>query len=160
MTGLPGVGEYPPGYDARTQSWYLRGVDADEPAWDVADDESGQGLLLTASVAVRSPSGQKLGVVALDIGIDHATRELVSPGALPARGVLIDEEGRVLVDTADPQAGLAKPPYGAPAVVAAARDRASGWTEEGSRLYVWTRVETLGWTYVVEGETRALLAVW
>ena len=160
LTGLPGVGEYPEGYDARTQGWYVRGADADEPAWDVADDESGQGLLLTASVAVRAPSGQPLGVVALDIGIDHATRELVSPGTLPARGVLLDDQGRVLVDTDDPQAGFAKPPYANPAVVAAAHDRASGWFEDDDRLYVWTRVETLGWTYVVEGETRALLPVW
>jgi eukaryotic-like serine/threonine-protein kinase len=157
LTGMPGVGEYPPRYDPRGRTWYTVALASPGVAWDVSDDESGQGLLLTASSAVRDPAGRALGVAALDLGVDHVTRELLAPQGLAARAALVDRSGRVLVDTADADAARTRPAFAYAEVVAASR---AGWREVDDALVLWSPVDQLGWTYVVVGDAGALLDVW
>lgn len=162
LTGLPGVGDYPPDYDPRKQPWYALGIAQDDLRWEAAVDESGQGLLLSATLPVREAGGRKMGVVGLDIGVQHVTDELLAPPGLdgPVQALLIDPAGAVLVDTANPDAAAQKRAFGYPAVVRRiAEGETGGWLEAGDELVLWTRVEQIGWTYVVIGKVDDLVQV-
>ncbi len=162
LTGLPGVGDYPDGYDPRAQPWYQLGIAQDDLRWEAAVDESGQGLLLSATLPVRLGDGRKMGVVALDIGVQHVTDKLLAPPGLdaPVQAMLIDPAGMILVDTANADAAAQKLAFGYPAVVERiTAGETGGWLEVGDELVLWTRVEQIGWTYVVVGKSDQLVVV-
>jgi tRNA A-37 threonylcarbamoyl transferase component Bud32 len=160
LTGMPGVGEYPPDYDPRKRAWYQGAIASEGVVWDASDDESGQGLLLTAAAAVRDAAGAPLGVAALDIGVGHVTRELLRPADLtvPVRATLVDGSGRVVVDTDDPDA--AREPGVSPWASLISTRPAGGWSETGDVLVVWAPVAQVGWTYVISGDSGELLGAW
>jgi tRNA A-37 threonylcarbamoyl transferase component Bud32 len=162
LQGMPGVGDYPEDYDPRTTPWYQLGRDAPGVAWEASIDESGGGLLLTATAAVRDDAQRTLGVVALDLTVDHVARALLVPDALPpVRARLVDADGRVLIDTHDPEAAQHKPPLGYPAVTeAVAAGRATGLEEVGEELVAWTTIDQVGWIYVVVGDADLLVPSW
>ncbi len=181
VSGWPGVWEYDSGeegvaYDPRKQDWYVDGRDAVLPVWDSAGvDESGLGLLITASQAIVHPQTQKtLGVAAIDLTFPYFIDTLLESPRLAKVGeaFLVDDADKVLVrasqketardaeqyknpDFADPKEGLGA---AAAAILDAARTQSNGHLElDGERLAVWSRVESTGWLYVVVGELGAML---
>jgi tRNA A-37 threonylcarbamoyl transferase component Bud32 len=160
LTGMPGVGDYPEGYDPRTTVWYQLGRRAEGVKWEASMDESGGGLLLTAVSSVRDEADRTLGVVGLDLSVDQVARELLVPDGLPGvRARLVDAEGHVLIDTRDPDAAETKPALDYPAVLeAVAAGRSTGLLEQGGELVGWTTIDQVGWLYVVAGDADPLLA--
>ncbi len=160
LTGFPGVGEYPAGYDPRDRSWYRGAIAGTGVVWDVSDDESGQGLLLTAAAPIQDEAGTALGVAALDLGVDRVAAEMLalSDLAAPVRAALVDGAGRVLVDTGDRDAARTKPRSSWASLLVGRR--AGGWEQQDDQLVVWAPVDQVGWTYVVSGDARALTGGW
>lgn len=158
MYGVPGSGDYPEDYDPRPTVWYQLGRDAEQVRWEASMDESGGGLLLTAVSSVRDDRERILGVVGLDLTVEHVARTLLVPGGLPpVRARLVDADGHTLIDTTDPEAADKKPLFEHPFVVDAVRaGRTTGLQEAGDELVAWTTVDQVGWIYVVVGPTSVL----
>jgi tRNA A-37 threonylcarbamoyl transferase component Bud32 len=161
LTGLPGVGRYPEGWDPRQSVWYPLGVSADGVVWDVSEDESGLGLLLTGVVPLREADGHVAGVAAVDLTVDRVAQEWLRPDGLPpARAVLMDPAGRVLIDTANPRAAADQRPFEYPDVLAdLTAGRAGGLRVVGDEVVAWTAVEQLGWTYGVVAPRSAVVSL-
>ncbi len=167
LAGYPGCGVYPEGYDPRTQHWYVTGRTARVPIWEPAYiDESGMGLLVTCTRALHDRSGAFIGVAALDITVGYVIDTFLQPEGLPApvEGWIVDSEGRVVVRSTlrVPAKGLKDylPPLFPEAEVVTAMQGAAaggGHLERDGTLFVWSALETLGWMYVITGDSGALL---
>ncbi len=166
LAGYPGTGAYPEGYDPRAQHWYLQTRDTTGPHWEPAYlDESGMGLLVTATRALRDPSGTLLGVAAVDITVGYLIDNYLVPEGLGAstEAWLVDREGRVVVRSSLKQEARTvrawePPPFPIPEVLAVIRASADGdhHLHDGV-VYAWSALPTLGWTYIVSGQESALL---
>jgi tRNA A-37 threonylcarbamoyl transferase component Bud32 len=159
LTGLPGVGRYPDGWDPRQSVWYPLALGAEGVVWDVSDDESGLGLLLTGAVAIRDAEGRAWGMAAVDLTVTEVADAWLAPvGLPPARAALMDGAGRVLIDTRNPRAAAEKTPFEYPEVLAdLAAGRAGGLRVVGDEVIAWTAVEQLGWTYAVVADREVVL---
>lgn len=181
VSGWPGVWEYDSGeegvpYDPRKQDWYTVVGDEVLPVWNSSGvDESGLGLLITASQAIRHPVSQKkLGVAAVDLTFPYFIDTMLEAPRLAKVGeaFIVDRDGKVLVRASQKDRALdatewtnpdfedAKDGVGAAgkAILAAAKQQSAGHLElDDERLAVWSKVEATGWLYVVIGETKAML---
>jgi len=181
VSGWPGVWEYDSGeegvaYDPRKQDWYVAAKEEVLPVWNSQGvDESGLGLLITASQAIRHPVTQKrLGVAAVDLTFQYFIDTLLESERLEKAGeaFIVDGDGKVLVrgsqkalakdlkEYKNPEFGDAKDGLGdvGKAILAAAKGQPNGHLEiDGGRLAVWSKVEATGWLYIVVGEEGALL---
>ncbi len=166
LAGYPGTGVYPEGYDPRAQHWYEQTRAVAGPHWEPAYlDESGMGLLVTATRALRDADGRLMGVAAVDITVGFLIDTfLVPPGlAAPVEAWLVDGEGRVVVRSSLKQEARTvrewePPPFPYPDVLAAIRagGDANHHVHDGV-VYAWSTLPTLGWTYIVSGDEAALL---
>lgn len=149
LVGYPGVGRYPDRYDPRQQSWYHEGIARSAPGWDRPYvDESGLGLLLTASMPVRGADGRKVGVAGIDVTVRYLTDTWLAPSG-PGEGLLLDANRQVFVRSGPtPVApGEVQPlpwPEAGPRIAA---ERSGNLTVDGT-LIAWSRL-THGWTYVL-----------
>jgi tRNA A-37 threonylcarbamoyl transferase component Bud32 len=166
LVGYPGSGVYPAEYDPRAQTWYRAAVTAVGPHWQPATlDESGMGLLVTCTRALRSTEGALLGVAAVDITVGYLIDTYLSPSGLPgnAEAWLVDGEGRVVVrsslrDQARHVRDWKAPPFAHPDVLAAvAGSPEAGHVEADGTLWAWSALPTLGWTYLLSGDPAHLL---
>jgi serine/threonine protein kinase len=162
LTGMPGLGDYPEGYDPRAETWYGNGKLAKAFHWDAGDDESGQGLLVSCVTPIRTPEGAVAGVAALDISVGHGARGLlgdpVKALGVPVEAVLLDNLGRVVARSAG------EIPEGEPVAFsqkdvleALLRKERTGHLEVDGQLVAWSPLEVVGWTYVLMGPADALL---
>jgi len=170
--GFPGIWQYEGDegkpYDPRTTDWYLAGKDGVDPVWNSAGvDESGLGLLMTASQAIRHPkSNALLGVASVDLTFPYFIDSLLETPKLSGKSeaFIVNEDGLVLVRST--QKELARdaekyenPPFEHKDVLAAAKDAANGHLDlGGGKLALWSKLRAVPWLYVVVGETDALLA--
>ncbi len=159
----PGHTGYPVGFDPRKRPWYVLGARSRQPTWgNPYIDVNGQGLILPCVEALVSPSDQKLlGVAGIELTFDLIIDSLLQNPQLD--GVqeiyLVDSSGSVLVSTGardlDAPAGLhdnkelETETLSAPQVVTAVGEGKSGFFEEGGELWVFQRLEALGWHLVV-----------
>jgi len=179
VSGWPGVWDYKEDngapYDPRKQDWYTLAQDAIGPIWNSAGvDESGLGLLLTASQTIRHPATNKrLGVAAVDLTFPYFIDTLLESERLKGAGeaFIIDTDGKVMVraslkDQARSVKDYKNPPIGdasvlgptGDAILAAMKKQPSGHLQlDGARLAVWSRVEATGWNYLVVGDETKLL---
>lgn len=69
-SSYPGHGSYPPDYDARKRSWYMRAVQAGELVWSdfIIDATTGQ-TIATVSKPIYYKTGMLAGVVAIDVPV-------------------------------------------------------------------------------------------
>ena len=181
VSGWPGVWEYDSGeegvsYDPRKQDWYRLAVDHVLPVWNSAGvDESGLGLLITASQTIRHPlTNKRLGVAAVDLTFPYFIDTLLEHERLAKVGeaFIVDGEGKIIVRASEkalasdakeytnPELTDAKKGLGevGAAILAAAKAQPTGHLElEGGRLAVWGKVEATDWLYLVVGELQAML---
>lgn len=166
IVGIPGVWRYPEAYDPRVQDWYIAGMNADGPMWHPASlDESGMGLLLTCTIPIRDADGQKIGLAALDIGIEYVIKNLIEPPgiAAPVEAYLVDAAGRTVVQSSLSTFDAEPTEFPYPEVlqhVRAGEDvgRIENKGPNGKSLLAWSHLDNIGWTYVVMGDRDALLA--
>jgi hypothetical protein len=112
-------------------------------------------------VGLFDADGAPSGVAALDVSIDHILDTLLaSPVDAPVEAYLVDAKGRTVVHTSMERDGSVRdlPPYPRTDLLVQMRDQPSGhaFTDDG-KLVVWTPLDAIGWTYVVEGDADALL---
>ncbi len=161
MVGAPGAGEYPDDYDPRTRPWYTVARDNPGPQWGALDaDESGMGLLITDSVALRTPEGEFLGVAAVDITFGYVIDTLLEPQGLeqPFEAFLVDEQGRVAVRSSQKALARTLTEYTPSPFEEWERIRGeeTGYREfevgAQPKWLAWRRLESVPWTYVIVGE--------
>ena len=181
VSGWPGVWEYESSeegvpYDPRKQDWYTIAKDGVLPLWNSQGvDESGLGLLITGSQAIRHPVTQaRLGVAAVDLTFQYFIDELLESERLATAGeaFIVDSDGKILVrgsqkalakdakEYKNPEFSDAADGLGAVGkeILAAAQGQPNGHLElDGGRLAVWSKVEATGWLYIVVGAEDALL---
>ena len=168
---FPGHGGYAAEFDPRKRPWYTlsemkKGVHWGNPYVDA----SGKGLMLPCSTALYDGKGWFRGVVGIDLTIEHIVESMADPGLPGATYYLLDEEGRVVVDSNETvehfgarvldDRALETPLFFDADVVLKVQQQYSGHlyvnTEEGRRLVVLSRLDSLGWYYVVVGDTQEL----
>jgi eukaryotic-like serine/threonine-protein kinase len=171
----PGIDALPLGYDVRTSSFYKiserrHGKRWGSPYVDATTDPEGDDLVLPCTEGLWSREGEFLGVVGVEITV---TKLVETSLALPKRNTirtsLLDAEGRKVVDSFD--AGkrfrvegkdefLKLAAFDIPEIVDAVKAREEGVREirKGDRdeLVAFTRLEVLGWYYVVEVDTKSV----
>jgi hypothetical protein len=149
----PGHGGYPDSYDPRQRPWYRIGAQATTPQWGQPYlDVSGQGLLLACSRAIISDSGQRLGVVGLDIPLSRLMQQL-SERLQPirfSRMLLLSDSGQILLEWVNGQMRPPAPRAAQLKLLAQLRTRPAGYMESDGRLLVWQRIEPLRSFYLVE----------
>jgi serine/threonine-protein kinase len=171
----PGIDALPPGYDVRTSSFYKiserkHGKRWGSPYVDATTDPEGDDLVLPCTEGLWSREGEFLGVVGVEITVTKLVEtSLALPGRDTIRTSLLDAEGRKVVDSFD--AGrrfrvegkdefLKLAEFDVPEVVRAVRAREEGVREivkDGRHeLVAFSRLEVLGWYYVVEVDTQSV----
>lgn len=171
--GYPGHGGLPDGFDPRKRPWYTTAENARGATWGAPYlDVNGMGLMLPCSMALRGRDGKLLGVAGVDVDVRWIIdRLLVAPGVVADEFYLLDREARVVLRSgqeslADANTSrnraLRLPSFPITAVADAVRDRRTGVlhvTNEAGvpKLAVIIPLQTLGWSYVVVGDDRAIL---
>jgi serine/threonine protein kinase len=106
LVSFPGSGRFreKPGYDPTRRHWFLGAVDApdDRPRWKNPHvDAGGQGLIISCTSPVRS-GGKTLGVIGVELALETVQNMLLDftrRAGSGARGLLVQPDGRVIVDT-------------------------------------------------------------
>jgi hypothetical protein len=161
MVTYPGTA-FSPAYDPRLRPWYTLAQGRTEAVWGTPyADSQGQGLLLSCSLPLYTYAHQFMGVGSLDLLLDYVTAHWL-PMAHPAirSATLLDAEGRVVTEV---RGGKVVPPtiqgdiltlprYAQTAVWEQARQQASGHLETPDSLFLFARIKTLNWVYVVEAD--------
>ncbi len=101
---FPGVATFPPDFDARKTAWYRRAIDSAGVHWGPPKVcGQGQGLVVTASVALIDASGQIRGVAGLDVSVPYLIEHYLK--RLDAAAVdgcyLLNRKGEVLLASTD-----------------------------------------------------------
>ncbi|MFT6143735.1 MAG: serine/threonine-protein kinase [Myxococcota bacterium] len=181
--GYPGHGGYNDAFDPREQPWYElatgesgnqfeRGVRG--PQWGAPYvDPTGLGRILPSAMAIVNDEDQLAGVAAIELTFDYVIDELMEIPELQgkAEAFLLDEAGRVVVRSSQRESSasatttrtLRMPTFQVDEVVDAitTQGRRSGYLEtevdNEDTLIVWQRMQSLGWFYVVQGDSSKLL---
>lgn len=150
--GLPQSG-WPAGYDPRREAWYQDRLPADAPETDCDEPYLSPLVgewLLPCAQRISALDGRVRGVAMLAFSLDELARRSLLPEVAQAQAAwLVADDGHVLasagVSAAGPGSDFAGA-AGAPAIDAGhgVRDRPQGG------LRIWTRIESLGWRYVVD----------
>ena len=150
----PGHTGYPADYDARTRPWYRFATEGPGPRWAPPhDDVNGQGMLLTAVMALYDDKQQFRGVAAVELPAEHVVRKLLSRPKGTGSAWLIDKDGGVVVNAShEADAGALSP-----ALFDALKSSRTGVVDAKGRLTVFNRMNSNGWTLVVSGQATELL---
>ncbi|MEZ0371476.1 MAG: serine/threonine protein kinase [Candidatus Sericytochromatia bacterium] len=172
----PGHDEPTKGYDVRIRPYYLQSKGKHGTVWGLPYDDPVGGMLIACSQGLFDAAGTFLGTVGIDIRLNYLRSHYLKLAGEPAviEGFLLNDKGEILLRShTDGKAGrrlglketASTPPYPVPAVLEAIRRRQPGGTmseaaagEDGiGRLIVYTRLNTLGWYYVVEANQTEVL---
>jgi len=170
LLNYPGNTKYSPDYDARKRPWYTEARGTHGPAWGQPyPDDSGRGLLLPCNEALYDAKGTFLGVASLSVTLSQLVGELLTD-AIPGLQTtyVVDDDGNLVVASdekdLDLWAGLNhgkaldKEPFPVDAVRTALADEPTGHLEVGDAIYVWARMDAVGWSYVAKVGQDAALA--
>lgn len=175
MYSYPGKGSYAADYDPRVRPWYDLGRQANGVVWgNPYIDIQGLGRVLPCVMPLRDRAGRFYGVAAIDVTYDTIIEEaLTRAGSVGVvESYLLDEQARVVVrssqldmDLSDsPQnAALKLPLFPFRQVVSRIRRNESGLVEidrknRDSLIIFFHEIPSLGWYYVEETLTKAILA--
>ncbi len=158
LATYPG-GPNPPsvGQDPRKLPW-VANARSQGLAWSAPEvDELGQGAVMTVSLPMWGRSQDLVGVAATELSLD-ALSELLVPPAGAKEVFLMDAAGRKVVwPKMNAHAMKAyEPARVEPGLVQAVKMDPAGWREAGGTLYAWTRVPSLGWTWVAVADASAV----
>ena len=165
MLGYPGAGQYPDVYDHRKMEWYQLARGHRGPVWSsIGADEGNMGILLTVSQEVLGSDHKGLGVAALDLSFTYVIDNLLDVPDLPrAEAFLVDEKGRVNVRSSIKEEARKAQVFNPPAlpypdVLAAMEARPSSGVlqRQDGITFVWSRLDTVPWTYLVRGSAEEL----
>ncbi len=164
LAGMPGTGDYPDDYDPRKQPWYQRAIVGEGPQWEVAEDESGQGLLATCSAPLRGPDGLPFGVAALDLTVRYVLDSWLSTEELPrgAEPYIVDRDGNVIANSSGVVPVPARQQFAYPQLFTYPSGTAESGHfevvgEAGPVVVFWNRLGVEGWIYVVAGPAKDLI---
>jgi hypothetical protein len=172
---FPGHGGYDEEYDPRERPWYRLSAHKHGLFWGNAYvDASGHGLLLPCSTSVYDQEGEFMGVVGVDVSFRYLIDSLLTLEGLEGSvAYLLDDFGREVVSSDVSLEDYEKRIYDNRArelsefpvkeVVRSIKSAEPGgyysWDEE-NKLVVYSRLNAMGWYYVVVVETdQVLLAV-
>ena len=165
---FPGGAGYPQSYDPRRRPWYRLGIESPLPSWGRPYiDALGQGLILPCVVAVPGSTDpgdeQPIGVAGIELTLDRVIDALLVNPALQDvhETYLLDSRGHIMVRTGSRgvaysgglhgNRALETEPLAVPKVLAAMQDHHTGHVELHGRLYVFHRLDALGWYLLVAG---------
>jgi eukaryotic-like serine/threonine-protein kinase len=173
MYSYPGKGTYSEDYDPRKRPWYALGKGHQDVRWgNPYFDIQGLGLVLPCATSLIDGENRFYGVLGMDVTFSDIIQDhLNRPGAAGVvESYLLDNKGRIVVRSGqqgvdmkegDSGPALKLKPFPVPAVATAILQEESGLAEvdrEGrSRMVVYYRMPSLGWFYVEELETAAVL---
>jgi serine/threonine-protein kinase len=172
MFSYPGKGGYPSAYDPRERPWYQladgrRGLRWGTPYVDL----QGQGLILPCVTSLYGEDGTFHGVAGIEITFRYIVDHLLALPDEPAvrEAYLLDGDARIVVrsrlrgdagDAGEIRGTGELQPFSESRVVEAIRSRRSGVvqldTADGEGLFVFYRLPTLEWTYLVWADPAAL----
>jgi serine/threonine-protein kinase len=99
----PGISSFGDEYDPRERPWYKGSAENDSVTWTKPYyDAWGGGLVLSASIPIRSRAGTLLGVASLDITLAYISRELINRDrdkSTRERRLLVTQDGHILLDS-------------------------------------------------------------
>ncbi len=167
LMSFPGHGGWAEGYRARDAAWYTAAADEQAPMWGRVDTHPvTKAPVLTVSQAVLDVTDATSGVAGVHLSMPRLLEllvplELLDARAKGVRAYVLDEEGKVVLDSAfNPEdsslQGLGVP-FPVEAVRAAAKEHRTGLERIKGDLYVYNRMASNGWTYVLSGPADALL---
>ena len=156
-------------YDPRQRPWYENAEQADQVVWTTPYyDAFGQGLIVSASRAVRSRQCDLFGVASLDVTLEYVVSQLRverGPSVFPgSRRYVIDGEGNILVDSSLEEmldvskeaqmAELQLKPYGRPAFQTFLASGRGGQVEVegegGPRVLACAYIPSVNWFFLEE----------
>jgi tRNA A-37 threonylcarbamoyl transferase component Bud32 len=175
LAHYPGHDQFPSPYDATRRPWYKLAEGARGPRWGSPHvDHGGLGLMLPCSMGLVDERGQQLGVAGIELSFDFIIEQLLEAPELAAvaETYVLDTTGRIVIQSSDKKragtdSALGKRlvrmksfPYESVAAAAMAEPSGAMTVDidgEGRQLFVWYRMKSTGWTYLIRGEERAIL---
>jgi len=129
--------------------------------------------MLPCSMGLYDDSGNLQGVAGIELSFDFVIDKLLEAPELTdvAETYILDTSGRIVIQSSDKKragtdSGLGKrlvrmKRFPFERVTAAALARPSGTmvadTPKGKQLFVWDRMTSTGWTYIVRGDEKAIM---
>ena len=177
----PGYEEVKKTYDVRIRPYYVQSRGKRGIVWGKPYEDPDVGMMIAVTQGLFNSAGEFLGTIGLDIGLsylrEHYLQLTPSETTPTLERALLDENGQVVLtskpmpkDTrADEGANLKESAhldaYHSPGVVRAIRRHQPGGTviepvidQKGvQHIFVYIRLNTLGWYYVVEADEGKVL---
>ncbi|MEZ0370591.1 MAG: cache domain-containing protein, partial [Candidatus Sericytochromatia bacterium] len=157
---FPGMGWYTPGYDARKRPWYRGTVGTHGARWGAPYFDPLTGAMLPCTFALYDQNGRFTGVAGIDLRFQYVIDHLLAVKRPEVRrSYLLNAKGEIVIKSVDTHRentgsltkGYETPPYPDAALQAAIKARKSGgYIEESHQLLLYSRLNTLGWYFVVE----------
>ncbi len=175
--GYPGHGGYPEQWDPRERPWYTLAKNKKVPTWGAPyPDYFGLGAILPCATGLYDHDGSFVGTVAVEMTFGYIIDKLLVIDDLFASKIdddnraeflLVDNKGRIVVTSSKKdvkiRGGQLKPrplrlkDFDYPEIRTAIDKRKSGKDEIGDKMIFYNRLNSLGWYYVVIGDTDVLL---
>jgi len=165
LLSFPGHGGWPEDFQARKTQWYGDAAEEQAPVWGRVDVHPvTQAPILTVSQAVLDVTDATSGVAGVHLSMPRLVGLLVPPEFADREGVrafILDEKGQVVVDSEYDPSDSSLDGLGDPFPIATVREAAvahqTGLERQDGQLYVYNRMTSNGWTYVLHGPEASLL---
>ncbi|MBN2799292.1 MAG: protein kinase [Deltaproteobacteria bacterium] len=166
MVGYPAMGEYPDPYDPREMAWYKGGWMNQDVTWLALEaDESGMGLLLTAARGIFDTDGTPRGVAAVDVGFTYLIDQFLETPAIrgDVESFLVTHDGMTVVRSSQRDVALrtqeyTQEPFPWPEALTQTERSSGVWVYPAEdRIFVWTRLTAIDWTFVTVGKASEQL---
>ncbi|HEY9839061.1 MAG TPA: cache domain-containing protein, partial [Candidatus Obscuribacterales bacterium] len=157
---FPGIHFNTPGYDARTRPWYRGTIGTYGARWGSPYFDPLAGALLPCTMALYDPDGHFIGVAGIDLRFQYLIDHLLAIKRPEVRrSYLLNAKGEIVIKSVDTHKentgsltkGYETPPYPDATLQAAIKaQKSGGYIEESHQLLLYSRLNTLGWYFVVE----------
>lgn len=162
MVSFPGHGDWPDDFEATRTSWYRDGDDQQAPVWGRVTSHPVAGRsVLTVSQAVYDKTDHPLGVAGLHVALAPLLDLMIPEELSRGEGIeaaLLDDAGTVVVRSGladDPTLPLGQP-FGIDAIDEAIEVHRNGFVTSDGELYLFNRLTSNGWTYVLHGPVDSM----
>ena len=163
---FPGIGYNTPGYDARTRPFYTLSAHKYGVFWGNPYFDPLSGALLPATTALYDSNGKFVGVAGIDMRFQYVIDELLTLDKEPRvkQAYLLNAKGEIMIRSAPKKALKSKdmtkafetPVFDNEALIQEIMNKQRGGylidqsKPQAPRLLVFSRLNTLGWYYLVE----------